>query len=128
MFPSASLLAPHSSSDDCKIRRFAAPSGTILLINAWAISFQSKKYKTAGSETYKLVPFGVERRACPGAGLAKQVMGLALESMIQSFEENRRARNCHGRGTRAHNAQGGASGCYVKVRDITVLSEALNGI
>ncbi|KAK0577263.1 hypothetical protein LWI29_030371 [Acer saccharum] len=42
-----------------------------------------------GHEAYKFVPFGLGRRACPGAGLANRVMGLALAALIQCFEWER---------------------------------------
>ncbi|KAL6349424.1 hypothetical protein AAG906_034081 [Vitis piasezkii] len=72
----------------------------ILLINAWAIhrdpqvwedptSFIPERFENGERENYKLLPFGIGRRACPGAGLAHRVMGLALGSLIQCYEWKR---------------------------------------
>ncbi|KAK7852913.1 isoflavone 3'-hydroxylase [Quercus suber] len=41
------------------------------------------------SDENKLMPFGLGRRACPGASLAQRTMGLTLGSLIQCFEWER---------------------------------------
>ena len=97
LFPVAPLLLPHMSSDCCRIGGFDIPGGTMLLINAWAIhrdpqvweyptSFVPERFENGERENYKLLPFGLGRRACPGAGLAHRVVGLALGSLIQCYE------------------------------------------
>ena len=97
LFPVAPLLVPHMSSDYCQIGGFDIPGGTLLLINAWALhrdpqvwedptSFLPERFDNGERENYKLVPFGLGRRACPGAGLAQRVVGLALGSLIQCYE------------------------------------------
>ncbi|CAL5422113.1 unnamed protein product [Camellia sinensis] len=100
LFPTVPLLVPHVSSDDCIIGGFNIPCGTMLLVNAWAIhrdpkvwddptSFKPERFKGREVEGPKLMPFGMGRRACPGAGLAQRVVGLALGSLIQCFEWER---------------------------------------
>ncbi|XP_058186834.1 cytochrome P450 81Q32-like [Rhododendron vialii] len=98
--PAAPMLVPHMSSDDCIIGGFDVPRDTILLVNAWAIhkdpkvwddpgSFKPERFECREVEGHKLMPFGFGRRACPGAGLAQRVVGLALGSLIQCFEWER---------------------------------------
>lgn len=99
--PPAPLLLPHESSDDCKVGGYDVPRGTMLLVNAWAIhrdpnvwddplSFKPERFEgTTHVDTTKLMPFGMGRRSCPGAGLAQRVVGLTLGTLIQCFEWER---------------------------------------
>ena len=98
--PAAPLLVPHMSSADCTIGGYDVPRGTMLLVNAWAIhrdpkvwddatSFKPERFENGNGETYKLIPFGIGRRTCPGAGLAQRTVSLTLGSLIQCFEWER---------------------------------------
>ncbi|MCD9638722.1 hypothetical protein HAX54_022860 [Datura stramonium] len=100
LFPAAPMLVPHESSDDCKVAGFHVPRGTMLLVNAWAIhrdpllwedpkNFKPERFEGAEVESWKLLPFGMGRRACPGSGLAQRVVGLALGTLVQCFEWKR---------------------------------------
>jgi isoflavone 2'-hydroxylase len=100
LYPSAPLLVPHMSSDDCTIGGYDVPRNTMLLVNAWAIhrdpkvwddatSFKPERFQCDKADPQKLMPFGLGRRACPGAGLAQRTVGLALGSLIQCFEWER---------------------------------------
>ncbi|KAK0574124.1 hypothetical protein LWI29_018515 [Acer saccharum] len=105
LYPVAPLLVPHESSDDTTIGGYHVPRQTMLMVNAWAIhrdpkvwddptSFKPERFEglmEGGHEAYnyKFVPFGLGRRACPGAGLANRVMGFALAALIQCFEWER---------------------------------------
>lgn len=99
LHPAFALLAPHFSSKDCTIGGYNVPQGTILLVNAWAIhrdsklwndptQFKPERFEKEG-ETDKLIPFGLGRRACPGASLGQRTVGLTLALFIQCFEWKR---------------------------------------
>ncbi|KAJ4701684.1 Cytochrome P450 [Melia azedarach] len=88
---------PHESSDDCTIGGYDVPRSTILIVNAWAIHrshdiwedtirFKPERLENLEGKGYKFVPFGIRRRAYPGAGLAHRVMALTLAALIQSLE------------------------------------------
>ncbi|KAL0461817.1 UNVERIFIED_CONTAM: cytochrome [Sesamum latifolium] len=72
----------------------------MIIVNAWAIhkdpkiwddplTFRPERFEGGQVETHKLLPFGMGRRACPGAGLAQKFVGLALASFIQCFDWER---------------------------------------
>ncbi|KAK3411998.1 hypothetical protein EUGRSUZ_I00749 [Eucalyptus grandis] len=96
------LLVPHVSSADCTIGGHFVPRETIVMVNAWAIhrdpklwedplSFKPERFEGSGGEKqYKLIlPFGLGRRACPGAPLAQRVMGWTLGLLLQCFDWKR---------------------------------------
>lgn len=99
--PATPLLVPHCASEDCKIGGYDVPRDTTVLINAWAIhrdpslwedatSFKPERHENAnGVDAYKLLPFGLGRRACPGVGMAQRVVALTLASLLQCFEWQR---------------------------------------
>ncbi|KAK6938623.1 Cytochrome P450 [Dillenia turbinata] len=100
LYPPVPFLIPHASSGDCKVGGYDVPRGTMLLVNAWAIhrdpkqwsnptKFIPERHENGKYEGYMLVPFGAGRRGCPGAGLASRVIGLALGTLIQSFDWKR---------------------------------------
>ncbi|KAJ0026375.1 hypothetical protein Pint_06979 [Pistacia integerrima] len=66
----------------------------MLIVNAWSEdpeSFRPERFEGLEGEVkaYNFIPFGRGRRSCPRAGLANRVMGLALATLIQSFEWER---------------------------------------
>ncbi|XVF71426.1 hypothetical protein PTKIN_Ptkin12aG0036400 [Pterospermum kingtungense] len=104
LYPATPLLLPHMPSSDCCIAGYNVPRGATVLVNAWAIhrdpqlwddptSFKPERFENGdmklGEYSHRLMPFGLGRRACPGANLAQRVVGLTLGSLIQCFEWER---------------------------------------
>ncbi|KAG7544736.1 Cytochrome P450 [Arabidopsis suecica] len=99
LYPAVPLLLPHFSSDECKVAGYDMPRRTLLLTNVWAMHrdpglweeperFKPERFEKEG-ENRKLMPFGMGRRACPGAELGKRLVSLALGCLIQCFEWER---------------------------------------
>ncbi|XP_022718165.1 cytochrome P450 81E8-like [Durio zibethinus] len=99
----APLLIPHRSSDNCTLGGYHIPKDTMLFVNAWAIhrdpklwdeptSFRPDRFGNGEIDhetNYKLMPFGMGRRSCPGMDLARRTVGLVLGLLIQCFEWKR---------------------------------------
>ncbi|XP_020587330.1 isoflavone 3'-hydroxylase-like [Phalaenopsis equestris] len=101
LYPAGPLLLPHHSSANCTVEGRQIASGTMLIINVYAIQRDPKLWKEAESfrperfdeeevaEGFKFFPFGSGRRRCPGEGMANRVLGLTLGALVQCFEWER---------------------------------------
>ncbi|EEF38932.1 conserved hypothetical protein [Ricinus communis] len=60
-------------------------------VQYWRISCGTQYNATCGinNQVYKVMPFGLGRRSCPGMGLANRVLGFPLGSMMHYFEWKR---------------------------------------
>lgn len=99
LYPPAPLLLPHFSSENCIVGGYHIPRGTTIMVNAWAMHRDSKVWEEPNKfkperfegihserEGFKHIPFGMGRRACPGAAMAIRTISFALGSLIQCFE------------------------------------------
>ncbi|KAG8632665.1 cytochrome P450 81C13 [Manihot esculenta] len=99
LYPAAPLMLPHLSSENCTVGGFEIPKDTMLLVNVLAMHRDPKNWEDPNEfkperfegdlgeqHGYKFIPFGVGRRACPGAAMGIRMVSLALGLLIQCFE------------------------------------------
>ncbi|KAF5468162.1 hypothetical protein F2P56_012339 [Juglans regia] len=102
LYPPTPLLLPHCSAEDCTVGGYTIPEGTTLLVNAWAVhrdprnweepnSFKPERFEGFNGERegFRFIPFGIGRRACPGAGMGHRIVSLGLGALIQCFDWER---------------------------------------
>ncbi|XP_059281581.1 cytochrome P450 81C13-like [Lycium ferocissimum] len=101
LYPPVPLLLPHYSLEDCTVGGYHVPKHTILMVNTWAIhrnpnlwdepeKFKPERFEAMEGEkegfSYNFVPFGMGRRACPGAAMGLRSVSLVLGSLVQWFD------------------------------------------
>lgn len=106
LHPTLPLLVPHESMEVCSAAGYRIPAKTRLIVNAWAIgrdpdawgddalAFKPERFMQGGThqnidvsgQHFELIPFGSGRRACPGMGLALEVLTLALAHLFHCFD------------------------------------------
>ncbi|XP_047975773.1 cytochrome P450 71A8-like [Salvia hispanica] len=99
--PPVPLLVPRVASKDVKIKGYDVAAGTVVMINAWAIGrdsvswnepeeFKPERFLNSSIDfkglNFELVPFGMGRRACPGAAFAVATIEFVLASLVQKFD------------------------------------------
>ncbi|KAG9440385.1 hypothetical protein H6P81_020550 [Aristolochia fimbriata] len=101
LYPPTPVL-PHCSSQDCTVRGYHVPAGTMVLANLWSVHrdpglweeatrFRPERFldMDADREGFKWIPFGAGRRVCPGSNIGTKITCLVLGALIQCFEWRR---------------------------------------
>ncbi|CAD6247183.1 unnamed protein product [Miscanthus lutarioriparius] len=105
LHPPVPLLLPHLSMVDCDVDGYRIPSGTRVIINAWAISrdpeswesaeeFVPERFMDAASAAaidlrgndFQFVPFGAGRRICPGLNFGLATVDIMLANLVYCFD------------------------------------------
>ncbi|KAH7520682.1 hypothetical protein FEM48_Zijuj08G0171100 [Ziziphus jujuba var. spinosa] len=101
LHPTAPLLLPHASVEDCNINGFHIPKNARVIISAWAIGRDPEAWSDAekffperfsGSDVdvrgrdFQLIPFGSGRRICPGIQLGLTVVRLVIAQLVHCFD------------------------------------------
>ncbi|KAM0872914.1 hypothetical protein ACQ4PT_038379 [Festuca glaucescens] len=105
LHPPTPLLIPHLSMADCEIDGYTIPSGTRLMVNAWALArdpaswdtpeeFAPERFLPGGSAAalngkgrdFEYLPFGSGRRICPGINFANAAVEIMLANLVYHFD------------------------------------------
>ncbi|KAH9624596.1 hypothetical protein KSS87_010299 [Heliosperma pusillum] len=101
LHPPIPLLVPRLSTQDAKINGYDIPSGTLVIINAWAIQRNSASWDDPEKffpdrflncpidykgQDFELIPFGAGRRICPGITFAAANIELVLANLVHKFD------------------------------------------
>nr|XP_027090793.1 cytochrome P450 81F2-like isoform X2 [Coffea arabica] len=138
--PVTPLLMPHKASQDCIVGGYRVPRGTVLFVNAWDIQHNSRYWDdpekfmpqrfeawVGGKEEFKFIPFGSGRRGCPGNNLAIHILGLALGSLLQSFNwetrDGKKMDMSEGIGVPVHRVQPLVAKCCPRPNMLKLLSQ-----
>ncbi|KAL9226938.1 hypothetical protein vseg_002694 [Gypsophila vaccaria] len=101
------LLVPHMNLEEAHLGGYTIPKESKVVVNAWWLAnnpdwwhdpqlfsperFLREEVTTdvtvgGGKVDYRLVPFGVGRRSCPGIVLAMPILGLVIGKLVMNFE------------------------------------------
>jgi cytochrome P450 len=105
LHPPVPLLLPHLSIADCEVDEYTIPTGTRLMVNAWALArdpaswempeqFAPERFLPGGSaaaldskgKDFQYVPFGSGRRICPGINFANTAIEMMLANLVHHFD------------------------------------------
>lgn len=95
-------LVPRICTQDREIQGYDVPKGTIVLVNVWAISRDSKYWEDPAKFVperfegehsfnflgldFEFIPFGAGRRICPGIAFSQANIEIALASLLFHFD------------------------------------------
>ncbi|KAJ0923804.1 putative cytochrome P450 [Helianthus annuus] len=97
----APLLVPRESTKDVKLLGYDIPSGSQVMINAWAIArdpliweepeeFRPERFLNTATDYkgfhFEFIPFGAGRRGCPGISFAMIINEIVLANLVYKFE------------------------------------------
>ncbi|NP_001168470.1 Ent-isokaurene C2/C3-hydroxylase [Zea mays] len=101
LHPPNPLLVPRESREDCQVMGYHIPKGTKVLVNAFAISrdsrywnnpedfsperFQNSNVDYKGTD-FEFTPFGAGRRRCPAIMFATSTLEIALANLLYHFD------------------------------------------
>ncbi|XBI77383.1 hypothetical protein VPH35_070504 [Triticum aestivum] len=101
LHPPAPLLVPRESIGSCELQGYTVPAKSRVVINVGAIGrdpvywkdaeeFQPERFEDGAVDftgnNFEFVPFGADRRMCPGINYALAVMELALVLLLYHFD------------------------------------------
>nr|CAB3481813.1 unnamed protein product [Digitaria exilis] len=102
LHPAAHLFIPHLSMETCEIDGYTIPSGTRVMVNAWAIGrlsshwekpdeFMPERFVDANDvdlkgKDFRYLPFGSGRRMCPGIHAAAATLEIMLANLMYCFD------------------------------------------
>ncbi|KAA3475746.1 cytochrome P450 71A1-like [Gossypium australe] len=101
LHPVAPLLLPRHTSATVKVGGYNIPSNTTVLINAWAIQREPKRWEKPeefiperfennpinfSGEDFQFIPFGVGRRSCPGLQFGVASVEYMIANLVYCFD------------------------------------------
>uniref|UniRef100_A0A0D9WSH5 Cytochrome P450 n=1 Tax=Leersia perrieri TaxID=77586 RepID=A0A0D9WSH5_9ORYZ len=101
LHPPVPLLLPRECRNTCQVFGFDVPKGTMVLVNAWAISRDPKYWDKAEEfiperfehtdidfkgTNFEYTPFGAGRRMCPGIAFGLANVELTLANLLYHFD------------------------------------------
>jgi cytochrome P450 len=105
LHPPVPLLLPHLSMADCVVDGYNVPSGTRVIVNAWALGrdleswekleeFMPERFLDSGSAAgvdfkgnhFQFLPFGAGRRICPGLNFGMAAVEIMLANLMYCFD------------------------------------------
>uniref|UniRef100_A0A2C9VWD1 Cytochrome P450 n=2 Tax=Manihot esculenta TaxID=3983 RepID=A0A2C9VWD1_MANES len=99
--PTAPLLVPRESTEDCVLDGYDIAAKTVVYVNAWAIGrdpeiwenpeeFNPERFINSSidlkGQDFELTPFGAGRRICPGIFMGLATVEVSLANLLHKFD------------------------------------------